>query len=346
MPSLPALPVKNAAFQDGSAFNALHAKAMREYLGRDFAFALATSDLCRKQQLSTKHKRKAFLLYIAILDGSATFSDADTKKKQNREILVGTRALTDGSLWSEAEQYFNGTVPKEVMVSVILILTKHMTDTTKLQDQVEALLTTLEPESSEYDSISELYALHVLPRCNQWENSAIYIESCDFPEDKRLSWLGTLDRIQEAQEKQKQAAIQEAERIRQAELEAKKLRKVRKSRASGSKKSTTSVTASIGPTAESSIMTWSNPDSKISQKLSDHDPAENGSVAASSSALSTLSTWTRALRPRFSPRIMRVLLFLVVLFGATGRREIREKLQGALSKVRTTLSAGFKVSYI
>lgn len=346
MPSLPALPAKSSAFKDTSAFTALYSKATRQYLSRDFSSALSTIALARGQQLSLKHKKKAFLLYLAILDSFTSFSERDASHKLGPGALNATSRLKSGAIWSEAESDFGGRVPNEVAVSIILSLTRHMSDSSALQDQVESLLTTLEPDSSEHDSISEIYALHVLPRCNEWETSAIYIESCDMSDEKRQSWLVALDKIQQAQEEQRKAALREAEDNRLAEAEAKKLRKVRKSRASGSKRSATSVNGSVDPSTESSgiILPKTKKDDTVAKP--GIDPVISAPGWPSRGALSALSSWTRLLATRFSPRVMRVLFFLVVLFGATGRREVRERLQTALRKVGSTLSAGFKVSYI
>lgn len=346
MPSLPALPAKTSALRDSSAVNALYNKATREYLSRDFSAALATVDLSRAQQLSSKHRRRTFLLYLAILDSITGSNDHEIKQKLGRQATDLTDRLRSGAIWVEAEKYFNGVLPNEVAVATILSMTRHMTDPSKLQHQVESHLTSLDPDSPEHDSISEIYALHVLPRCDEWENAAIFVESCDLSDEKRQTWLMTLDEIQKAQEEQKQEAIRDAEEAKQAELEAKKLRKVRKTRASGSKRSAASINDSIGATGDLSGEQHKSGNVHDLLEPNSHEPVLAGPSAGSSGPLSVISQWTNVLTMRFSPRIVRILLFLAVLFGATGRRDIREKLQAAIRKVGSTIAAGFKVSYI
>lgn len=349
MPSLPALPAKNSSLRDTTATNALLSKATREYLNRDFPAALSTITILRAQQLSPRTKRKAFLLYLALLDSVTSLDAQDLQYAFGREGAKLTQKLRAGTVWAEAEAFFDGPLHRDVAANMILSLTSHMDNTAKLQDQVEGLLTSLDPDTIDHESISELYALHVLPQCNEWDAARGYIENCDMPETKKTRWLEVLEKTNVAQAQEKERLTvenREAEEARIAEKSAKELRRVRRSAKGGSKKSTTSNTGSVS----SSRKLPGGPDVI---PLNDSNLARQNSrgteiVAKSdtSASLPSITRWTRSIALRFSPRFFRILIFLALLFGATGRREIRESIQLAMRKLGSTVAAGLKVSYI
>ncbi|CCG80771.1 protein of unknown function [Taphrina deformans PYCC 5710] len=348
MPSLPALPLKNSSLTDTSALDALYNKATREYLSLNLSGALATVVVLRAQNLSQKLKRKCFTLYVAILDSTTSLSDAQLKTQLGREGMNVVDKLKSGSVWEEAEIYFASAMPTTIAISILHSLTRHMTDDTKLQHLAEAYLTSLDPESSASDSVSELYALHVLPRCKEWEAARLYIEDCGLPDEKRELWLAALVKRRADLEETKSRLAKEAEERHKAEAEAKKLREIRKSKANSKKSSASANGSKNGSVILPSNGTVSNANSSNTTSVNNQEVKATSATDAQRtiSSLSFLSRWTKSLTFHFSPRIIQTLLFLALLSGAAGRKEIREKIRAALRRTGSTIAAGFKVSYI
>lgn len=347
MPSLPALPIKNPSIRSTAATNVLYSKALREYLARDFSSALSTIAIFRSQPLSPKSKLKCFQLYLAILDSVTSLNENDLKLYLGRGGTEITEKLRGGTVWDEAEDYFDGHLPISVSVNLILSLTRHMVNTAKLQERVEVYLTSIEPDTDKYDSISELYALHVLPRCGDWDSARGYIESCDMSDDRREAWLKSLNEIKVAQDQEKVRYAHEAEEQKKSELEAKKLRRVRKSRSTSSKKSANSVNGSrTESTKLPGLIAGANHVDANAESSGDTMDLSSSEKRTTTTTLASLTSWTKAFTLRISPRIFKILLFMALLFGATGRREIRQRIFGALKRAGTTIAAGFKVSYV
>lgn len=345
MPSLPDLPAKNPSLIDATATNALYSKATREYINRNFSDALATIKTLEQQQsLTLKTKKRVFLLYLAVLDAVAKLDDAELHRALGHEGTGVADRLRLGTVWNDSEVLFDRSVPLDISVHIIMTLSRHTNAPAKLQEQVEALLTSLDPDSPEHDSISELYALHVLPRGQEWESARSFIEEGDMSTAKRDKWIETLGQIRVAQDEQKNRQAQEAEEARRAEQEAKKLKKIRKNRANGSKKSATSVN---GSTAGSTILPGSSSPQAKSNEAGDTDIVAVSPSTINKTTGGVLERWSRSLMSmHYNSRVLKVLIFLALLFGATGRRAIRERIQRGLVQAGRTIGMAFKVSYI
>lgn len=285
-----------------------------------------------------------------MLDSITSLSEDDIKLHCGKEGQRLADTLKSGTIWNEADAYFDNSLPKDIAPNMVMSLTRHMRDLVQLQQQVEAHLTSLDPNSDDYDAMSEVYALHVLPRCGEWDAARGFIETSDFSDEKRDQWLQYISQIQAAELEERQRQVAEEEEIRKADQEDKKLRKIRKVRKSGSKRSVVSVSESNPATT---ILPGQGPAKAIAEgNDSRNEPVVtvNYSPDVITNSTSAIGRWsntlTSTLHLTFRPRVIRILIFLALLFGATGRREIREKIKAALGKVSSTIIAGFKVSYI
>lgn len=325
MPSLPDLPSKNPALIDSAVVNALYAKATREYVNRQFSASLETIATLRSQQSTNlKTQKRIFFLYLTVVDTICKLDDVELKAALGRSGHTIADQLKQGTIWNEAESYFGKLIPIDISVHIILALTRHIQDPSTLQTHVESLLTSLDPESADYDSISELYALHVLPRCQEWDSASGFIEA-GTNDEKREAWLKTLSDIQVAQEREAAQRAQELEDAKKAESDAKRLKKIRKSRASKKASTHGSVNESVPEKPEEDSVAVVNRD-QTSKTL--------------------LQRWHTLVSSQYNTQILRVLFFLALLFGATGRRAIRERIQRSLSQVGRTLVAAIKTTYI
>lgn len=311
----PTVPSRPASLTDGVLVSSLYGKATREYVNREFDAALATVQLLRGQG-DGKARQQVAVLEIAILE--ATRSEA----------------LTSGEHFADVRNDFDGAIPNAVLRSLTAALCRHARDRAGLQDDYEQYLAVLAPDTPEYEYATDVYALHVLPACQGWDEARGFVDALDVPEEKRVSMASSLSslRTREEELEARRVAEQEAE---QARLRAEAERRERdEQRRSQRKKAVRSVAAVSPVKTEPRAASPAAP------------PAERAVEKKAETSFISRLTSIDLLRWHPNTRILQLILFLCLLFGAAGRREIRERVLAALAAVGRTITMGTKVSYL
>ncbi|ORY84756.1 hypothetical protein BCR37DRAFT_250351 [Protomyces lactucae-debilis] len=335
MPSLPVLPSKPASLRNDSAVQALYTKATHEYLDRDFASAVATLRTAH-QQPQGKYARKVWLLYMAVLDSTCSLDASGLKDQFGREGSSVQARLQEGTLWDETYARFDGKPPFDVMASLIMSSVRHLQDPTQLQRRVEDYLSTLEPETSAYEQTMELYALHVLPKCKEWDYALEYIASSDIAQEKKDAWTQAIGDIQDAEVSASVAALREEEERVRLEKEERRRRKKRKgaSTAGSSNKG-----RSASTTTEPAATAATRPEDADDETSVTQDKARAAAIPVSA---------VRRLLDRLALPNMRLLraVMLLLLVLAACLRFLRGRSLLLLRKIWQTLEMAVKVSYI
>jgi hypothetical protein len=320
--------------RNDSAVGALYTQATHAYLDRDFAGAFNTIRIALKQPQG-KDARKLWLLYMAVLDSSCSLDEARRKEQFGKEASNVLAKLQEGTLWDETQAQFDKT-PFEVMAPLIMSSIRHMKDPARLQRRVEDYLSSLEPDTSAYEKTMELYALHVLPKCKEWDYALEFIASSEMSQERKDAWTRSIGEIQDAEAAafQRAAAKEKAEQEQRAREEKEERRRRRKRKNASGSKSAVSTNTDAPRAAE------------VDETTKDDTVAASSSSSSSSKAVvPSVSSW-RPLLARLNPKLVRMVVLLVVVFGAAGRQRVRERVRRMAASVASTVAAAFKVSYI
>ncbi|KAF2456473.1 hypothetical protein BDY21DRAFT_288017 [Lineolata rhizophorae] len=201
----------------------------------------------------------------------------------------------------------------------------------------------------------ELYSLHVLPALEQWDAAREFIQMSDTLDDERkdafiLALHGLKaeretarereDEVRRRQEEQWRRKEEEERRRQREEEEAEERRRVRREEEERRKRD------------------------KQQQQQQQRDRARQGQASLSPPHAAAAASPAKALYQRAAAlcsalllkplnalatnplAALRMVLFVLALALALGRRDVRERLRRAWEKVKSTVGVGVKVSYI
>lgn len=208
---------------------------------------------------------------------------------------------------------------------------KHTENATQLQQQVEEYMTRLDPDAAEYEKISQLYALHVLPKCKDWAYAHEYVRNCHMIEEKRDHWEATLTKMHSASIEDENRAIREAE-----EESIRRKTKIPERKQDLPKAQLYQTSNAASPAITGDTDTMEEAFRKHLSILPKVPPSAN----------TLMSLLSKSIYIYDNKVIFRMLIFLFLLFGATGRKAFRDKTKIALRKVWQTILMGMKISYI
>lgn len=278
-----------------------------------------------------------------------------------------------------------GEVDAEVVVNLATLLLGHMPTQAINQRKLEGYLAASEDVGSGYDGTStpmsthsanpkalqarlkilELYTLHVLPENGEWEYAREFLEANDsLDEERKEAFVHALESLKEEKEgtaqrerelqvqrereaqEAKQAA--EADARRRAEEERKQ---AERQRAANAPRPATEKKPSEGSQAKAPSRNGHTRPSSSSTRNTSKSPAtpssNNGNLFARLGDLVRSLRTPQNLSSAFNTRLVMFLLaFILVLTQRDLRLRIRRAMANGWDKVRRTIGAGVKVSYV
>lgn len=221
----------------------------------------------------------------------------------------------------------------------------------------------------------ELYALHVLPRNNEWEYAREFLATSDIlDEEVREAFLQTLESLEE--EKAGTKPLRELEPIQEPEKRAISALEDGASTDSASTVREKPLLNQAQPNSERDYGIEGNPKQHVPPKATSTNkasvnisppthpqsglprftpstapqrPKKTGVFRSSSILLSNLQRLTLSLSRYMSQHpfaILRFLFFLVSLIAVLGRNDVKDRVRVAWDKLKRTLGMGIKATYI
>ncbi|OLL23261.1 hypothetical protein NEOLI_000851 [Neolecta irregularis DAH-3] len=290
-------------------------------------------------------KVKIWKLYITILDTAAKASQEEGKKVWGRgEWSRVMRLAKYNAVWDECEQAFGqNDMDLDVVTALIMVSLRHADNLRDLRKRIEKYLDfDTKQENLRIRSLIELYIMHVLPKSNDWEYAREFINT-------RFSSQGQYktDILKRLNEIENNTIAETAEKIR-LEEEAHKLEQKQNKKFLLPHDSTRRISFS-----------------ETQSVTDDHSKAELTSLSKESTTTGSKS-FTRPLTPSKNPMglvshlrhsislsnsgFIRIIIFLMALFGVLGRKYMRRKamdfLRVVYGKAISTLGMGIRATYM
>jgi len=338
----PAVPDKSdyAQSADSLPVSRAYSTSSQQFLTKQLPQAFLTiRPYLSSSSVSYSWKVKIWKLYITILDTAAKASQEEGKKVWGRgEWLRVMRLAKYNAVWDECEHAFGqNDMDLDVVTALIMVSLRHADDLRGLRKRIEKYLDFDPKEDNlQIKSLIDLYLMHVLPKSNDWEYAREFINTRFSQGQYKTDILNRLNEVENKTIAENSDKIRREEETRKVEQEQEKRNLLSRDLA---RNISSLETRTVIDNHTKTELTSSSKRSKSFPRP----------VTPSKNTMGLVSNLGQVIYGSNSG-LIRLIIFLMALFGVLGKKNMRRKvldfLRMVYGKAISTLGMGFRATYM